>query len=182
MKKIVPLIVFLALGLPLQALRADALKSSVSNIVLDEKNANTPELPINVALNGNIKISLQGKDSYSPVYSSGSGSEYGYRWELEKSSESNILTELTKPEAIVRSCNVGQAYQLGWSTESTGYTWVFTSKQLGIATLTFKKYYYSNAMVRNSDGSLLWKDPVETIQFTINVVDDGAPGTSASNN
>ena len=59
----------------------------------------------------------------------------------------------------------------GWVKQNASYQWDFWPKETGTVTLTFKKYYYSNSTARNPDGSSPWKDRVEEIHFTIQVVD-----------
>ena len=147
-----------------------------SAIRITKAQANDAAHPIEVLLNNDIEISLKGIESNSSVYCSGAGCQHGYRWEYDNSSdEDGVLTVTSVPiNAILARFSGENEFHNGWNTKQTSYRWSFIPKKAGLTTLTFKKYYYSNAMVRNTDGSLLWKDPVETIQFTINVTDYSA--------
>lgn len=155
------------------------------SVSLTEDQANTSDQPINVPFDVNraIKISLLGEESNSKVYCSGAGSQHGFRWEYDNGGVDNDILEMAM-------CPIGTIHapfdplsssNTGLVTEDTSYQWNFWPKKVGVVTLTFKKYYYSNAMIQNLDGSLPWKDPVETIQFTINVVDDEAISQSSKN-
>lgn len=168
---ILSLIVFVVAGRSLIAAAEDYLTVSLA-----EEQANTPDHPISILLNQGIQISLQGEDSHSNVYCSGAGNQHGYRWEYDNGDvENEVITMTSSPlDTIHGSFLNGGKMVDGWNTKQTFYNWSFHPNKAGLTTLTFKKYYYSNAMVRNLDGSLPWKDPVETIQFTINVVDDAA--------
>lgn len=143
-------------------------------LFLTEDQVNNPDKPIDVPFNSTIVISLQGEESNSQVYCSGGGSQHGYRWELDDDNiENNFLMATSVPPSIIHTDSLNpKPTNNRWDTQQTHYQWSFFPKQTGLATLKFKKYYYSNAMIRNFDDSLPWKDPVETIQFTINVVDD----------
>lgn len=208
MKKILFPLLGLTLSLTTQALRADApslsnvgieckmekvipkkylfppqlpkTQNSCYNIplFLTEEEVKDLDKPIDIPLNSVIAISLKGERSNSQIYSSGTGDQHGYRWECD-SIENDLLTTLLGPVEILKPSFLNQAEEIeGWKTQDVFYQWAFSPKQTGPTTLTFKKYYYSNAMVRNLDGSLPWKDPVKTIQFTINVVDGNVPAVS----
>lgn len=159
-----------------------AINSFLQTITLAEDQANTPDHPIPVLLNQDIQISLQGEESNSEVYCSGAGDQHGYRWEYDNGDVDNdVLMMTSSPTGTIHTffpngCKMTE----GWKKKKTSYNWSFFPKKSGLTTLTFKKYYYSNAMVRNLDGSLPWKDPVKTIRFTIQVVDDTP--NSANNN
>jgi len=145
-------------------------------VSITEEQANTPDHPISVLLNNDIKISLPGEESNSKVYCSGAGSRHGYRWEYDNGGvENDVLTMTSSSINTIHTSffNKDKAVD-GWNTKQTSYNWSFFPKKSGLTTLTFKKYSYSNAMVRNQDGSLPWKDAVETIQFTINITDYSA--------
>lgn len=168
---ILSLIVFVVAGGSLMAAAEDCLTVS-----LNEEQANTPDHPIDLLFNQGIQISLQGEDSHSNVYCSGAGDQHGYRWEYDNSGVENELLTMTSSSLDTIHCsfpNGGEMFH-GWNTKQTFYNWSFHPNKTGLTMLTFKKYYYSNATIRNQDGSLPWKDPVKTIQFTINVVDDAA--------
>ena len=144
--------------------------------MLTEDQAGNESQPLKIPLHSEVDVKLVGSESNSIVYSSGSGDQHGERWEFDESSENNIFSELSDPEeSIIHSHHIflpGNSRDLGWVTEPTKYNWALTADQVGLATLTFKKYYYSNSTVRNLDGSLPWKDPIKEIHFTIQVVDD----------
>ena len=147
-------------------------------ITLTEDQANTADNPIEISLSSNpiVRISLQGNESNSSVYCSGGGSQHGFRWEYDNDGVDNDFLEMEAcPLGLVHdTLHSPVGWSTKWQTHETLYTWEFLPKKTGTITLTFKKYYYSNAMVRNTDGSLPWKNPVETIQFTINVTDYNA--------
>jgi len=143
-------------------------------VSLNEEQANTPDHPISVLLNQDTQVSLQGEESHSEVYCSGGGDLHGYRWEYDNGGvENDVLTVTSSPIDTIHApfSNGGKAIG-GWQTKQTSYNWSFFPNKSGTTTLTFKKYYYSNSTVRNIDGSSPWKNPVETIQFTIQVVDE----------
>jgi len=153
--------------------REDHQYDNFFRTLLTEDQANNADSPINVSLNNNIQILLQGEESYSSVYCSGAGSEHGYRWEYDNSAQSDVLSEPCFTGDLMNHGLINpNSSHSGWTTQPVSFNWSFNAQQVGTVTLTFKKYYYSNAMIRNLDGSSPWKDPVETIQFTINVIDD----------
>ncbi len=172
MKKIFSILLLLAICFSINALCAEA-----SKIVLTEDQANDTNTPIIVCQNSTITVSLQEEESYSLVYSSGSGSEHGYRWKFDGGTKSDVLVEGGENETYINHSSAPSTDERNhenWITKQMPHFWTFAANQAGLTTLTFKKYYYSNAKIQNIDGSSPWKDPVETIQFTINVVVNAA--------
>lgn len=173
MKKIFAVLSLVAFVFASRSLMATTDDFPVS---ITAEQANTPDHPISVLLNNDITISLSGEESNSKVYCSGAGSQHGYRWEYDNGSgENDVLTMTSSPIDTIHTSffNEDKAVD-GWNTKQTSYHWTFFPKKSGLTTLTFKKYGYSNAMVRNLDGSSSWKDLVEMIHFTINVTDYSA--------
>lgn len=158
---------------PMSILRPEYdLKARITyTIFLTEDDANTQDAPIYVCLNDKIEISLQGEEENSMLYSSGSGSQHGYRWEYDNGGVDNDVLMMTSAPPFISHIDFLHQGMLddGWNAQKTSYQWSFSPKQEKTTTLTFKKYCYTNFMVRNRDGSSPWKEPVETIEFTINV-------------
>jgi hypothetical protein len=153
--------------------------NTTTQILLTEDQADKEtSFPLVVPLHGDIEVKLLGSESNSLVYSSGSGSQYGDRWEWDQSSD-GPLSVVSVPLKIVhglspllQSFDAGNMkFNNGWLTIETSYIWTFFAEQKGEQKLTFKKYHYSNAKIFNIDGSSPWKDPTKEIHFTINVID-----------
>jgi hypothetical protein len=153
------------------------LAHSPSQFLLTEDQAGNEEHPIVVPLHSEIEVKLLGSESNSHVYSSGSGSQHGERWECSWSNDDDDLMMIARPtaEIIHAPSNVVRSDR-GEFTKSTDYRWTFLAQQSGVSTLIFKKYYYSNAKVHNLDDSSSWKDPIKEIHFTIQVTDSNEKG------
>ena len=144
---------------------------------LTEDQGGTVNQLIIIPLNSEIEVKLLGSESNSHVYSSGSGSQHGERWECSWSNDDDDLMMIARPtaEIIHAPSNVVRSDR-GEFTKSTDYRWTFLAQQSGVSTLIFKKYYYSDAKVHNLDDSSPWKDPSKEIHFTIQVTNSNEKG------
>ena len=136
-----------------------------STLILTEEQAENLVGPISIPLGATICIELSGDKTLSHVYSSGMGSAWGHKWTFNDE-EDEFLNLID-----TRIVNLGGQSAGQMITSKMDYRWTFHPEELGETKLTFKKYYYSNAAIRNLDGSSPWKDPIKQIHFTINVVD-----------
>ena len=161
---------------PSEAVTAKPIQPSFE-MNLTEDQAENSENPISVPLGSTICVHLCGDKTLSQVYSSGSGSCWGHYWSWDN--EKNEVLSLRQCPAypsLNRLFKNGNTLHHDEKINELGTTltigkWIFDTKTAGLTTLTFKQYYYSNATIRNIDGSSPRKDPINEIHFTINVVD-----------
>lgn len=170
MKKFMPLLslcLFLISSLQASSLNTPLSDDTTSGYALTEDNqGSSEENPIIIPCHSKFDVTLLGSRSESNVYSSGSGSCHGERWTLNQSAENDFLTLLEKPLDKVERGTQGDFHNR-WHTKTISYHWKFGPEKIGLYHLIFKKYYYSNSTLRNFDGSSLWKDPIQEIDFTI---------------
>jgi hypothetical protein len=178
MKKFIPLLslcLFLISSLQASSLNTPLSDDTTASYVLTEDNqGSSEENPITIPCHSELDVTLLGSHSDSIVYSSGSGSYHGERWTLNPSAENDCLKVLEASTSIdppdsPRTLEeyLKQHRGFGWHTKTISYHWKFSPEKTGLYHLTFKKYYYSDSTARNLDGSSLWKDPIQEIDFTI---------------
>jgi len=141
-------------------------------ISLTEDQACNEKPIITVPLHSEIEVKLHGSEFNSRFYSSGGGSKHGERWDFNVSKDDNTLMMIAQPTGEIIHAPFDIIHSMpGYAKEDTNYRWTFIAERPGISTLSFKKYRYSDAMIRNQDGSLPWNDPIQEIHFTIQVID-----------
>lgn len=148
-------------------------QAPLPHLFLTEAEAGNQKDPLVISLHSEIEVRLTGSETNLPLYSSGSGDQHGQRWAYIDRYENDGHDGL-EPITIPASSIIHAPFE--WPvnhdvTKSTSYRWTFAGKKSGLFKLTFQKYYYSDAKVRNMDGTLPWADPIQEISFFVKVVD-----------
>ena len=170
MKKCIPL--FALIASLLTFVSPHLFAKNPLEISLTEDQACNEKPIIAVPLHSEIEVKLLGSEFNSRFYSSGGGSQHGERWDFNGSKDDNTLMMIAQPTGEIIHAPFDVIHSIpGYAKEDTNYRWTFIAERPGISTLSFKKYRYSDAMIRNQDGSVPWKDPIQEIHFTIQVID-----------